>query len=252
MDCRRDPTTGEPIGSVLYDKPSEVPEWLILSLLPLGAIGFGNAAKAVTMVQRIMEEEGHGVCEAVISGVKLFGVTDPKTIEKIRIAGSPKPTATTTTTTTIATTTATTRAAARAATKATTVTAPTKATPAAARATVKPTRGASDKPTINASCSVAADSALPAYLLAPLARLRAGAKPRPHERWMLRYLEGGDDGKQKEREGEGEKEGTGGEEVLGSGQAEPLVTRAARRAYVPPHLRHKLPAWFLARASSCT
>ncbi|KAF3230319.1 hypothetical protein TWF191_010205 [Orbilia oligospora] len=169
MDCRIDPITGEPIGSVVYDKPSEVPEWLIINLLPLGAIGFGNAAKAVAMIRRIMEEEGHGICEAVIRGVKLFGVTDPQTIEKIRSAGSP----TTTTTTNINTISTT-------ATRA----------PIAARASVKPIAGASDKPAVPAARPVTAVSAPPAYLLAPLARLRGGAKPRPHERWMLKYLEG--------------------------------------------------------------
>ncbi|KAF3213185.1 hypothetical protein TWF192_009845 [Orbilia oligospora] len=166
MDCRIDPITGEPIGSVVYDKPSEVPEWLIINLLPLGAIGFGNAAKAVAMIRRIMEEEGHGICEAVIRGVKLFGVTDPQTIEKIRSAGSP----TTTTTTNINTISTT-------ATRA----------PIAARASVKPIAGASDKPAVPAARPVTAVSAPPAYLLAPLARLRGGAKPRPHERWMLKF-----------------------------------------------------------------
>ncbi|KAF3193802.1 hypothetical protein TWF225_009347 [Orbilia oligospora] len=193
MDCRRDPTTGEPIGSVMYDKPSEVPEWLILNLLPLGAIGFGNAAKAVAMIRRIMEEEGHGIYEAVIRGVKLFGVTDPQTIEKIRRA--------------------------------------------------------SDKPAVPAARLVTAVSAPPAYLLAPLARLRGGAKPRPHERWMLKYLEG-EEGKKGGNEEKEKKEDTGGEEVLGLDKAEPLVAKAVERPYVPPHLRHKLPARSLARASS--
>ncbi|KAK6345852.1 hypothetical protein TWF730_010195 [Orbilia blumenaviensis] len=88
MDCRRDPTTGEPIGSIVYAKPSKAPEWLILNLLPLGAIGFGNVAKAVAMVRRIMEEEGHEMHEAVVRGVKLMGVTDPKIIEGIRSQGT--------------------------------------------------------------------------------------------------------------------------------------------------------------------
>ncbi|KAF3088290.1 hypothetical protein TWF102_006620 [Orbilia oligospora] len=221
MDCRRDPTTGEPIGSVMYDKPSEVPEWLILNLLPLGAIGFGNAAKAVAMIRRIMEEEGHGICEAVIRGVKLFGVTDPQTIEKIRSAGSPTTTTTTTNINTISTT--------------------------ATRAPI--TTRASDKPAVSAAHLVTAVSAPPAYLLAPLARLRGGAKPRPHERWMLKYLEG-EGGKKGGNEEKEKKEDTGGEEVLGLDKAEPLVAKTVERPYVPPHLRHKLPARSPARASS--
>ncbi|KAK6506509.1 hypothetical protein TWF506_011415 [Arthrobotrys conoides] len=264
MDCRRDPTTGEPIGSIVYDKPSEVPEWLILNLLPLGAIGFGNVAKVVAMIRRIMEEEGHGVCEAVIRGVKLFGVTDPQTIEKIRCAGSPTITTATTTTTITNTTTTTTTTKpitkpATRATRATTTTANTNTNTKitstwAPRASVKPIARASDKPAVTAACQPAtAVSAPPAYILAPLARLRGGAKPRPHERWMLKYLEG-EGGRKKEedeeKEKEKKKEETGGEEVLGPDKTEPLVARAVERAYVPPHLRHKLPAWFLARASS--
>ncbi|KAK6524415.1 hypothetical protein TWF281_011323 [Arthrobotrys megalospora] len=216
MDCVRDPITGKPIGSIVYDKPSEVPEWHIINLLPLGAIGFGNAAKAVAMVQRIMEEEGHGVCEAVIKGVKLFGVTDPKIIEKIRSTGSP------------ATTAATNPAAA--------VLAPSPPTPPASPSSPSP----------------------PKWLLAPLARLRGGAKPRPHERWMLRYLEPGERGEEREREkehegknkagegGGGEEErkaGTGGEErVLGPERAARLAAGAVGGRYIPPHLRHKMPA----------
>ncbi|KAF3178301.1 hypothetical protein TWF788_007480 [Orbilia oligospora] len=179
---------------------------------------------------RIMEEEGHGICEAVIRGVKLFGVTDPQTIEKIRSAGSP----TTTNNNNISTigTTAT-RA------------------PITTRASVKPIAGASNKPVVPAARPITAVSAPPAYLLAPLARLRGGAKPRPHERWMLKYLEGegeGEGGEEKKKKEK--KEETGGEEVLGLGKAEPLVAKAVERPYVPPHLRHKLPARSLARDSS--
>ncbi|KAK6511144.1 hypothetical protein TWF481_000066 [Arthrobotrys musiformis] len=142
MDCRRDPNTGEPIGSIAYEKPSEVPEWRIINLLPLGAIGFGNVAKAVAMVQRIMEEEGHGLVEAVIKGVKLFGVTDPKTIEKIRTTGSP--------------------------------------TPAAAIAATTNTTRASDKPIPRASVKPTGATTLgapPPYILAPLARLGGALSP---------------------------------------------------------------------------
>ncbi|EPS40061.1 hypothetical protein H072_6173 [Dactylellina haptotyla CBS 200.50] len=87
MQCIRN-ARGEPMGSILYEKPTDVPERCIIDLLPLGAIGVANCIKAVAMVKKTIKEDNLEARMAVIKTVKLFGVTDQKIFEKIWASGA--------------------------------------------------------------------------------------------------------------------------------------------------------------------
>ncbi|KAK6540506.1 hypothetical protein TWF694_009296 [Orbilia ellipsospora] len=89
MECIKDAKTGKPVSSVLYEKPNENIAKHIINLLPLGALGVGQAINALAMVQKTMEEEGLGVRAAVIKTVILFGVTDQKITDEIWAAPPP-------------------------------------------------------------------------------------------------------------------------------------------------------------------
>ncbi|KAK6338113.1 hypothetical protein TWF696_001584 [Orbilia brochopaga] len=86
-----DSKTGEQLSSVLYERPLDVPEHQIISLLPLKAIGYNNALNAVDAVKKAIREEGLSLREAVIKTVKLLGVTDQAVLDKIAAAEDFKP-----------------------------------------------------------------------------------------------------------------------------------------------------------------
>ncbi|KAF3913979.1 hypothetical protein ABW21_db0207864 [Orbilia brochopaga] len=81
--------TGEPVGSILYENPSQVSERHIINILPIRALGVSNCIKAVAMVKDTIVNDKIGVREAVIKTVILFGVTDQDNIMKIRNAPPP-------------------------------------------------------------------------------------------------------------------------------------------------------------------
>ncbi|KAF3915220.1 hypothetical protein ABW20_dc0108562 [Dactylellina cionopaga] len=93
MECSRDRKTGEPVGSILYEWPSQVPERHIINLLPLNILGVGGCIDAVAMVKNTVEKEKCGVREAAIKTVILLGVTDQGIIARIRNAPPPPNTA---------------------------------------------------------------------------------------------------------------------------------------------------------------
>ncbi|KAF3904549.1 hypothetical protein ABW21_db0201904 [Orbilia brochopaga] len=86
-----DSKTGEQMSSVLYERPLDVPEHQIISLLPLKALGYNNALKAVDAVKKAIREEGLGVREAITKTVISFGVTDQAVLDKITTTEDFKP-----------------------------------------------------------------------------------------------------------------------------------------------------------------
>ncbi|KAF3938602.1 hypothetical protein ABW19_dt0201236 [Dactylella cylindrospora] len=81
------PSAGEPVGSVLYEKPQQNTEFEIISLLPLKAIGFTKFREAVLLVKRTIEDGKLPLRDAVTHVCRQLAVPE-EVIRAIKQPGS--------------------------------------------------------------------------------------------------------------------------------------------------------------------